>query len=303
MPDYRYFKVKIEILSPIGTPLLGDTIWGHICWGIRYYKSESALKEFLQKYNSENPPLIISDGFFENTLPVPLLTPYISENLNIKRLNDLKKRKKIKYIPADLIFKERNISIFKLQEIPVKKFENVRLRNTIDRLRGTTKEEGGLFEDHEIWYERGAKFDIYVLSTLKKEKVYELFCNAFSLGYGKDITTGKGIIEVVEVNEIQVPQSCNRVMALSSFVPSQRDKIKNMYADIFTKYEKIGGEYAVNKNPFKKPLVMFKTGATFELEEKKFYVGSLISNIHKDKNIKHYAYAPLLYFNEEGYNG
>ncbi len=299
MSGYKYYILKIKLLSPISTPLQADTIWGHICWGIKYHEGEKSLNSFIREYESETPPLIISDGFYENSLPCPKLTPYISESLTIEQMKKLKSKKSIKFIPRNLLLSQK-LSVLNLEPIPIKSAEIVRLRNTIDRILGSTATDGGLFEELETWYEKGTIFDIYVLTNLRKDEALKLFKYGFSIGYGKDATTGKGVIEISSINDVSdIPLSGNRIMALASFVPSEKDSIENLYADIFTKYGKLGGDYAVNKNPFKKPIIMFKTGATFNLKEKKFWVGSLLSDVHKDPQIRHYAFAPLIYFNEE----
>ncbi len=296
--NYKYFVVSIEIVSPISTPLLADTIWGHICWGIKYYESEESLKKFLKTYETKTPKLIISDAFFKNSLPAPMLTPLISEKLTKEQLKELKSKKRIKYIPKDTFLTDNKISINSLKLTDFNIIKTERLRNTINRLTNTTRENGGLYEVEEIWF-KDKVFEIYVISYLDKKEIFKYFDYGLSIGFGKDASTGKGIINVIDVKEINLPQSGNRVMALANFVPSEQDKVKDLYADVFTKYGKLGGEFAVNSNPFKKPIVMFKTGATFSLEEKKFFVGTLLSNIHKNLEIKHYAFAPLIYFDEE----
>lgn len=58
MPEYR---VTFRLKSSLGTPLQADTIFGHICWAIRYLEGERALTDFLAAYESE-PPLLVSDG-------------------------------------------------------------------------------------------------------------------------------------------------------------------------------------------------------------------------------------------------
>ena len=298
--NYKYFVVSIEIVSPISTPLLADTIWGHICWGIKYYESEESLKKFLKTYETKTPELIISDAFFKNSLPVPMLTPFISEKLTKEQMKELKSKKKLKYISKDIFLTGNKISINSLKPIDFKIIKTERLKNTINRLTNTTRENGGLYEVEEIWFkDKDNVFEIYVISYLDKKEIFKYFNYGFSIGFGKDASTGKGIINVIDVKEINFPQSGKRAMALANFVPSEQDNIRDLYAEVFTKYGKLGGEFAINSNPFKKPIVMFKTGATFSLEEKKFFVGTLLSDIHKNPDIKHYAFAPIIYFEEE----
>jgi CRISPR-associated protein Csm4 len=60
------------------------------------------------------------------------------------------------------------------------------------------------------------------------------------------------------------------------------------------KYGKLGGEFTFCGNPFKKPLVMIKTGSVFKTEKlpKEFY-GRMIKEIApaKPKEVVQYGYA------------
>ena len=70
-----YRKYRIEVLSPLGTHLQGDTLFGHLCWGIRYLKGEKMLEEFLEQYEEKDVPLLVSDAFPKDHLPRPCLPP------------------------------------------------------------------------------------------------------------------------------------------------------------------------------------------------------------------------------------
>ena len=71
---------------------------------------------------------------------------------------------------------------------------------------------------------------------------------------------------------------------------------------IFTKYDKLGGTFVLSENPFKKPLIMYKAGSTFDSSDSNLFVGSLIHNIHKNESICHHAFAPVVMFKEDGSN-
>jgi CRISPR-associated protein Csm4 len=71
----KSFKIKIKLRSSIITPFHSDTLWGHICWALRYKYGKSELDEFLQCYTHAEPPLIISNAFPKGYLPYPVLPP------------------------------------------------------------------------------------------------------------------------------------------------------------------------------------------------------------------------------------
>ncbi len=69
----KTYKAKIKLHSPLATRVMGDTLFGCVCWGIRYNADEGELTSFLNQFESN--PFIISDGFPEGALPRPLLSP------------------------------------------------------------------------------------------------------------------------------------------------------------------------------------------------------------------------------------
>jgi len=58
----RCFRIRFRLVSSLGTPFQADTIFGHICWAVRYLEGEEALQAFLAAYR-DVPPLLVSDGF------------------------------------------------------------------------------------------------------------------------------------------------------------------------------------------------------------------------------------------------
>lgn len=66
-------KINIKLESSIITPFHSDTLWGHICWALRYKYGESDLKEFLECYRDGEPPLVISNAFSKGYIPFPVL--------------------------------------------------------------------------------------------------------------------------------------------------------------------------------------------------------------------------------------
>lgn len=48
----QLYKVSIKLKSAFVTPLKGDTIWGHIVWGIANHEDEQAVEKFLAEEKS-----------------------------------------------------------------------------------------------------------------------------------------------------------------------------------------------------------------------------------------------------------
>ncbi|HDS85032.1 MAG TPA: hypothetical protein ENN97_07560 [Phycisphaerales bacterium] len=64
----KWFDVTLKVQSALGTLLSADTLFGHLCWSIRYRDGEKALGDFLAAYGAD-VPLLLSDpcpvGFWQ----------------------------------------------------------------------------------------------------------------------------------------------------------------------------------------------------------------------------------------------
>lgn len=184
----------------------------------------------------------------------------------------------------------------------IKKYQEDDLvfHNTINRLTGRVKEPGGLFTESETYYqEKENKIEIYVLTNyFSIEDLQNFFSFIGENGFGKDKSIGKGYMKLEDIQQdtLYEPQDSNGFMSLSSFIPAEDDPVDGFY-DILTKYGKLGGNYAKSGigeeglNPFKKPLLMFKAGSTFRInQQSKNYYGRLIPLVHSNPQIRHYGY-------------
>lgn len=77
----KKLKITIAPESAVLTPFHSDTLWGHICWALRYIFDTGILSRFLESYSSKAPPLIISNAFPEGYLPFPTLPPATKNDL------------------------------------------------------------------------------------------------------------------------------------------------------------------------------------------------------------------------------
>ena len=69
-------RYKINPISPVITPLMSDTLFGHFCWAMRYKEGESCLENFLSLYKEgRQPPVLFSSAFLSGYLPKPVLPP------------------------------------------------------------------------------------------------------------------------------------------------------------------------------------------------------------------------------------
>jgi len=351
------YRLTVRLKSPVITPFLADTFFGHIAWAHRYINGEQALKDFLEEYGN-SPPLILSNGFPENFIARPfaksidlkdekkLLNDYFPGNME-KGFSALKKLKKYNFIHLNtfeklsgnysdselykLVFEEKlcpdnfrerpekcsnpleectilNSDVTKpCPYIEEKEKRELVSHNTINRITNTVSKEGGFYQQYETFYIRGARFHFYLKIT---EKYVEHIKKAVEFisqyGYGKDKSTGKGNLEIVEdlrEYNFRIPENANSFMSISNFVPAENDPVDGCYS-IMTKFGKLGGDYAKSavdgENqliPFKKPLIMFNAGSFFSVQDTgKEHFGRMINGIHKNEKIIHYGLAYPVYF-------
>ena len=65
------YRATLKLHTAFGTPLAGDTLFGQLCWTAREHLGEAELERLLKGYTSDNPWLVVSDGFPSGYLPKP----------------------------------------------------------------------------------------------------------------------------------------------------------------------------------------------------------------------------------------
>ena len=324
MEKYKDYTIEICLESPIITSFQSDTIFGHICWAIRflYQNGEDKLRGFLDDYdiNKELPPLLVSNGFPLGYLPKPVI-PQITQNeldLFVGKENRIANSFKIKTIKKLPLIPKGNFEQLQMGIItPLTLFKNmdknydaimkdlaneqsmVVQHNTVNRMEGKVKR--GLYSQEETFFGLNAgEFVIYLKTyCFSCEELNSIFTFIGDGGFGRDKSTGKGYFtfKVNEGIDIQEAKNSNAFMTLSSFIPKQNDPVEGYYHTLL-KYGKLGGLYAkgtseVNNNPFKKPLIMFSAGSVFYDKEYRIGkpYGALLDDVHHNKGIRHYAHA------------
>jgi CRISPR-associated protein Csm4 len=295
------YRVTLELCSALVTPLKGDTIWGHIVWGIANHEGDGAVAEFLEQEKTDFPVLVVSSAFPSGMVCRALPEPAEREKISSKdRYAQIKADKKKKYVPAPDYFtgfdpKEAiSESAFRVETVQT-------LHNTIDREVNTVL-EGGLYSTAETWSGITDKnglvslWDMYVLSSLEKGRIIQLIDWAFENGYGADSSVGKGkIIRQGEPVPVTPKKGANAYMALGPFVVPDGSGVSDLRADIFVRSGKVGGAFASVLSPYKKPVVLFDAGAVFSSAKALEYVGRLLTEMHgEDTRICQSGFAPVI---------
>lgn len=330
---YRY---KIMPKSPLITPLMSDTLFGHFCWAIRYTEGENYLYDFLKLYDRGEPaPVLFSSAFISGYLPRPSLPSpprkilkefacrFESEFEGLKKIKAWSKRRfvsteqwlKLKDNYSDIglyeNISEQEKNCPKIPETDRKDIiSEVDMGNVISRITGTVNEEvGGLFVREKTWH--NVSSDVYVEAAnddMMKKADWFLTQYLPENGFGADKSVGMGHLSIVQDKEflssVYRAENSNACMTLSAASFEDMGNC-DAYYRLTVKFGRLGEEFATAGYPFKKPILMYEPGAVFH-HVKTLKNKPLLKNIHNRReyqNIRHCGIPITLPFrlNEESY--
>ena len=153
----KKYRLKIKVASSLGTPLMSDTIFGHLCWAIKYRDGEQELERFLDSYESTSPDMILSSPLPSGYVPVPILPGLIhsqKEKLakKIKTLSIQTLRNILPNCPLEKLQKTDRLTdidafdickwLTKIDSINLSMFDNLRNSFSIGRMYAALLKEG-----------------------------------------------------------------------------------------------------------------------------------------------------------------
>ncbi|MCC7083014.1 MAG: hypothetical protein IT530_20295 [Burkholderiales bacterium] len=269
------FKLTLQPRSPFGTALVGDTLFGQLCWALRLRRGEARLKELLRGYSGGEPFAVLSDAFPAGLLPRPAVP-----EAALGRTPDPKARKEDKrrvWLPAadsHLPLAEW-LALAREQESSSRARIEVLTQNTINRLTGTTGE--GLFAPRQverIVYATGATLDVYVVldeNRLELAALREALGDIGAGGYGRDASAGLGKFEVVALESHAWPVTNGKqAITLAPCAPQPEHLDANgCFYQPLTRFGRHGNVAVLSGSagPFKRPILMLRTAAFLTLHE------------------------------------
>ena len=303
MKTYRF---TLSPQSAFGTPLVGDSLFGQLCWAIVNRFGEERLNELLEGYVEQRPFMVVSDCFPKGYLPLPTLPSRFWQTDDSHKA-DRKKLKKIQWIKWEDAQKSV-VEFWQEKAIAANfKFEKEnqdQYHNTIDRSSGTTGE--GIFAPYATeltWYNGSQQFDLYILldeTRISLDELKLILSDVGSFGFGRDASIGLGKFTVAE--EIQAvefkQENANCYFTLANSAPQGLGLNKdNSYYQITTRFGRHGDIQALSSSPFKKPIILAKAAAIFTPNEYKVrsFLGNGLTHISTAQaNAVHQGYAPVL---------
>ncbi|PYP86155.1 MAG: hypothetical protein DMG65_19210 [Candidatus Angelobacter sp. Gp1-AA117] len=283
MKTYRF---KLRPLTPWSTPWQADTIFGSLCWEMLRLEGQDALRRFLQQFDADEPPFIISDALPDGWFPRPLF-------LQLHQLPGLNFKAKMPDWLAEDQFRQSIREPGKLLPQscwPELMRSSRELHASIDRFYGGTGGEGNLFEVQQWSFQKEVHRDsrqlcLYVKTRHSLALVTSLIRALATSGFGKKKSVGRGAFELTEEAQpcewMDGTDGANGFISLSHFVPAPADPIDGVW-DLLTKYPKYGAN-APSRTPFKGRLTLLRPGSAFRVREdvRPFY-GKLLRNLDKD---------------------
>jgi CRISPR-associated protein Csm4 len=300
MPEYR---IEIRLEGPVATPLHSGTLFGHLCWALRN-DSEATLEAWLS--GLEESPFLISDAFPCGWLPAPLLAPARREKpAGFEHMQKAKKLRKAGWLRVQDFLEIRGaLSRRALEERmgagqPTPPTVVRTARNSINRLTGTTPDSGGLFFVDEMWPNADERREIWVSASESAEWLEARFREIGTLGYGADASVGRGRftvrVEPAPADLFHAPG--NRCVSLSH--GSLTANMGEPRYRLHTHFGKLGSIYASGGDPFKRPLVLLRPGATFRPEDGGPF-GELLHRVHSRRpEVCHNAWHLVAPFTEK----
>lgn len=264
------------------------------------------LRDFLQAFAGPQPPLVLSNGFPKGCLPRPLF-PAVAGPQEERDAKDRKKLKRVTLLDEQWLLSARGgLSEDKIQRALLENEnvgkedpwrEELGYHNTIDRRSNAVRAEGGFFQNLDRHFPRGEQLQVHVKTDFFPEPTLrELFDVVAKGGFGRDKSAGLGSFSFA-LSTFTFPPlpRANGFIALSNFVPTPHDPTDGWY-DLMTKFGKLGGDFAVGPvrvgsghDPFKKPLIMLRSGSIFRDAPVREWYGRLIPNVHANPDIRHYG--------------
>jgi CRISPR-associated protein Csm4 len=251
-------------LTAFGTPLVGDTLFGHLCWAVLERFGRAWLGRLLEGYTDGKPFAALSDAFPRGYLPRPA-GPDAVIGLNLDPKERKQTRKRI-WLPADKSGLPLSEWLGTAQEANVMQTA-VLTQNAINRLTGTTGE--GQFAPRQVEridFAAGAEIDVYAVldeHRLTAEDLRQLLEDIGTIGYGRDASTGLGKFDIVSMVESQWSRGTSAhwlTLAPCAPEPSALDAERCYYQPV-TRFGRHGSLGVRLGKPFKRPLLLLKTGA------------------------------------------
>lgn len=313
----KIYKIFLRPNTAFGTPLVGDTFFGRLCWEFVYDPGllNRPFEILVKEYNAK-PFLIVSSAFpvckgevflKRPSLPLHFLFK-VSEDKLIEERKELEKRTFFELSEYRKPLNEINYQSepFKIEDEQVRcapesatspssappafMIEDEQVRCSISRITWKTEEAPfGPYVISRFWYLTDLVIFVGVDEEINFEGIYRAIERVGILGYGKDASLGLGRFNVLRYEEFDPYEGVSKFNAYYTLGPSLPESSKTylkIYYEPLVRFGRHGDIFSASPNPFKAPVLMADTGAVYipETPEKRVYLGKATLRVSSLKN-------------------
>ena len=268
--------LRIRPLSPFGTPPLGDTLFGQLCWVIRHQSGETRLRELLDGYLENRPFAVVADALPAGYLPRPALP---LSGFEQPADADRKRLKQQVWIPHSALaqpLKSWLLAARSDQQVTGNPDFGLREswpqpHNTINRLTGTTGEGGfAPYTMMQIGFAPGLTLDLHVVfdpARLNVKELQALLEHMGATGFGRDASIGLGkfVVEDNAPTHLTGPANANAYLTLAPCAPQGCGFLSGASRyQPFTRFGRHGDSAVQSGQPFKTPILLAAAGAVLK---------------------------------------
>lgn len=257
----RWVTAHIRPVSAFGTPMKGDTLFGQLCWMLRYRHGEPALAGWLEGYTHGRPFLVSSDAFPLGLLPRPEVP------VTGLSAGERKRDKARRFLPISALAKPLAEASADATEAPAGWTETLQPHNSISRATGTTGPGFDPFQMPRRWPDAELRLDLHLVhdpERLPLEILRRALEDVAAWGFGRDASIGLGRFQLEDLSTGQPAGSASSDAWLTLAPAAPQGGAWNTgrcFYRSFTRFGRHGGDGALGRNPFKAPILLADSGA------------------------------------------
>ena len=271
------FTIRPKV--PFGSPLLGETLFGQLCWAILRLYGKERLEALLDGYCAGRPFAVVADAFPKGCIPLPALpSQFWAQHDNADR----KYLKKKTWLPLaelseplsrwrDLSYTDAEAAQRFSSDSSSLRITGPRVHNTINRRTLTTGT--GVFAPYmksDTWFNQNVPLCVQIVldeTRIDRAEFAQALEYVGLSGFGRDASVGLGKYEMEgEPEVLSAPRAAKVHITLASCVLSSVPDIlpAKTYYKARTHFGRHGDVLAVAGAPFKRPVLLAAAGACVE---------------------------------------
>lgn len=282
----KAYRITLTLQSAFATPLMGDTLFGQLCWAVRNRLGEDRLNDLLQGYTDGKPFAVLSDAMPIGFIPLPKLPGAFYQMVDGADRKAVKKRVWLPIAALENPLAEWLTHAVTSGQIaatypadthnkkyPALSEKHPRAHNSINSLTGTTGTGFDPYSMEQEWFIPDLHWTSYLLldtDRLSLEDCRQCLTDIGAFGFGKDASIGLGkfTIETFQAEALPAQANANACLTLAPCAPQGLgfNQSRSFY-QLFTRFGR-HGDIAVHQQgkPFKNPVLLTKSGAIFGVQ-------------------------------------